>query len=291
MKRKNSTSSSKVTNRAKWSDAETNLLVEKINAGERVADIQYLFPSKTLQQIHSKVSSLKSKKLVEPQNTSLAPSIQPVDDILSEVLSDTTNDCEFSNDDDLDILSPPTSMMSTPTVSTPSVSTPIVSTPIVSTPPSTGSTSTKTSITTKPCTSAALMTLSIPPISTTSKFKLHDASEINSKLEPLLVWAFTHANWWVVIIPESSYISFSMKVQSNGLLVNWKATPPSVQHLSNLLGLGESDLQFYIQNLSGQYHIPSPQPIENNPKLVEKVPCTTLRILKIPFVFEAHNEF
>jgi len=60
--------------RAKWSKEETSLLIEKLNDGERVSDLLHYFPKKSKQQVHSKVSNLKQKKLVSVQRESIAPS-------------------------------------------------------------------------------------------------------------------------------------------------------------------------------------------------------------------------
>jgi len=60
--------------RAKWSKEETSLLVDKLNEGERVSDLLHFFPKKRKQQVHSKVSNLKQKKLVSVQRESIAPS-------------------------------------------------------------------------------------------------------------------------------------------------------------------------------------------------------------------------
>jgi len=49
--------------------------VEKLNDGERVTDLLHFFPKKSKQQLHSKVSNLKQKKLVTLQRESIAPSL------------------------------------------------------------------------------------------------------------------------------------------------------------------------------------------------------------------------
>jgi len=72
------------------------LLIEKLNDGERVSDLLHYFPKKSKQQVHSKVSNLKQKKLVSVQRESIAPSLQKCDELLGDLLSGSTRESSES---------------------------------------------------------------------------------------------------------------------------------------------------------------------------------------------------
>lgn len=111
-----------------------------------------------------------------------------------------------------------------------------------------------------------------------------------SELKPLMYWTFSHAGWWYVVVLENQpHMAFSLKVLTNGVQVHWSVVTPTTTFMKDL-GFTETDLNYYIKNLSGQFLIPSPSPIEHHTRLVEKIKSDVARIIQI-FVVLTENCF
>lgn len=76
-KRKHQEGESKNRKRAKWSEEKTKMLIDLLNKGEDASEACKLFTEFTKQQVHNKISSLRSAGKIKPRTQGLAPSLQP----------------------------------------------------------------------------------------------------------------------------------------------------------------------------------------------------------------------
>jgi len=277
--------------RAKWSKEETSLLVDKLNEGERVSDLLHFFPKKRKQQVHSKVSNLKQKKLVSVQRESIAPSLHKCDELLGDLLSGNARESSESDAE-------PKSIESASRNSSDQESeirdfaeepqkkisggTPIM----IEVPDDNMSEGPKDTDVFKgnPYLASPFkkQNKAISPLKS-SGLKL---PKINDRC-PLIYWTFDYNDHWYVIVKEDDLCSFALKEEA-GVTVNWEV---SAQDIHLALGLPLTKTYEMVRSLSGSHSIPSFHPLGTNSCLVEKLSNAQFRIIKIPWKGIGNEEF
>jgi hypothetical protein len=112
----------------------------------------------------------------------------------------------------------------------------------------------------------------------------------DSPLHPILHWNCSISTNWFLVIAEHPLVKITCTVGPRGVTAAWKASPPP--NIAVSLGLPEEEALHHVGPLKGSTFIPSPQPIEDNPALVQVLRRDRIvRILKIPFVISRINKF
>jgi len=259
-----------------------NLLTQKINDGERVSDLESLFPGKTKQQIHSKVSLLKQKGAVHPTREGLAPSLRSSNELLHSLVAarherdsstqenETTDSVDCSVDLD-DKSTEASGGLDEDTEYTPSLPVSPIKRKLEASLPS-------------PFTG--------PEKSPTKKIKPNTPLQHSTQGSscPFVFWTFGHLDDWYLVVRESQGCSFQLGVDEDGVNLTWQAESPNDFH--TILDIPLTNItKSYMQDQNGSFFIKAPSQIESNPRLVEKIPCSDFRILKIPWKIQINNMF
>jgi len=203
--------------------------VEKLNDGERVTDLLHFFPKKSKQQLHSKVSNLKQKKLVTLQRESIAPSLQKCDELLGDLLTGSTCDSSESDAEPKSVESPSSDEESEirDVAEQPQKKISGGTPPIIEVPDDN---------TEEPKNVFKGNPYLASPVKKHNK-AISPQKSSNLKIPkitdrcPLIYWTFDYNDHWYVIVKEDNLCSFTLKVEETGVTVNWEVSAPEDIHL------------------------------------------------------------